>query len=178
MGQKLPLEKEIEIAAKAGYDAIEPWVSKIAEHQKNVGPLKDLAKKIVDLGLIIPDAIGFAPWIVDDDAKRAAGLEQAKHDMDLVRQIGGNHIAAPPAGATDVQITDLLKIAERYRALIDIGQSIGVIPQLEVWGFSKTLSRLGEAAEVAIESGHPDACILADIYHLRKGRSGFAGLAL
>ena len=176
MGQKLTLAQEVEIAAKAGYDAIEPWVPKIADYEKAGGSLKDIAKKIADLGLIVPDAIGFAPWIVDDAAKRAAGLEQAKHDMDLVRQIGGTHIAAPPAGATDVHMTDLLVIAERYRALIEIGHSIGILPQLEVWGFSKTLSRLGEVAEVAIESGHPDACILADIYHLRKGKSGFAGL--
>ena len=46
----------------------------------------------------------------------------------------------------------------------------------EVWGFSKSLSRLGETALVAIESGHPSACILADVYHLYKGGSGFAGL--
>src|SRR5262249_29801269 len=49
-------------------------------------------------------------------------------------------------------------------------------PQVEVWGFSKTLSRLGECALVAIESGHRNACVLADVYHLHKGGSGFDGL--
>ena len=34
-------------------------------------------------------AIGFAQWLVEDDKARAKGLEQAKRDMDLVRQIGG-----------------------------------------------------------------------------------------
>jgi sugar phosphate isomerase/epimerase len=29
---------------------------------------------------------------------------------------------------------------------------------------------------VAIESGHPNACILVDVYHLHKGGSGFTGL--
>ena len=52
------------------------------------------------------------------------------------------------------------------------------MPECEVWGFSKALSRLGETAFVAIESAHPDATILPDIYHLFKGGSGFDGLRL
>jgi sugar phosphate isomerase/epimerase len=71
-----------------------------------------------------------------------------------------------------------LTVAQRYRALLDIGDRIGVVPQVEVWGFSKTLGRLGEAALVAIESGHKDACILPDVYHLYKGGSGFTGVNL
>src|SRR5436190_6993688 len=69
-----------------------------------------------------------------------------------------------------------MQAAERYRALCEVGQKIGVVPQVEVWGFSKVLSRLGESALVAIESAHPQACILADVYHLHKGGSGFGGL--
>ena len=47
-----------------------------------------------------------------------------------------------------------------------------------MWGFSTTLGRLGEAAQVAIDSGHSQACILADVYHLYKGGSSFEGLRL
>ena len=47
-----------------------------------------------------------------------------------------------------------------------------------MWGFSTSLSRLGESAQVAIECGHPKACVLADVYHLHKGGSGFTGLKL
>jgi sugar phosphate isomerase/epimerase len=38
--------------------------------------------------------------------------------------------------------------------------------------------RLRPTAFVAIESGHPHACILADVYHLYKGASEFGGLRL
>ena len=47
-----------------------------------------------------------------------------------------------------------------------------------MWGFSKTLSKLGETVLVAMESGHPKACVLPDIYHLYKGGSGFDGLKM
>jgi sugar phosphate isomerase/epimerase len=55
---------------------------------------------------------------------------------------------------------------------------MGVVPQVELWGFSKALGRLGEVALVAIESGHPRACILADVYHLYKGGSDFGSIRL
>ena len=55
---------------------------------------------------------------------------------------------------------------------------MGVTPQVELWGFSKNLHRLGQAMFVAIESGHPKACLLPDIYHIYKGGSSFHGLKL
>ncbi len=178
MGQKLPLAEQIDVAAKAGYDAFEPWVRDLEEHARSGKSLKDAAKRVKDAGLTVESAIGFAPWIVDDDAKRKQGLEQAKRDMDLVRQLGGARLAAPPVGATERAGMSLAVIAERYRALCEAGDGVGVVPQVELWGFSKTLSHLGETALVAIDSLHPRACVLADVYHLHKGGSGFGGLKL
>jgi len=177
-GQKLSLVEEIEIASRCGYQAIEPWIRELDQYVKDGGNLKDLNKRIADSGLTVESSIGFAEWIVDDDARRKKGLEQAKRDMDMVRQIGGKRLAAPPAGATDRTDMSLLKIAERYAELFDAGAKIGVTPMVEVWGFSKTLNRLGEALMVAVESGRSGACVLADIYHLYKGGSGFTGLPL
>jgi 2-keto-myo-inositol isomerase len=177
-GQKLSIVEEIDIVSQAGYQAIEPWINEIEAYVKQGGSLPDLKKRIIDCGLTVESAIGFAEWIVDDDARRAKGLEQARRDMDLVQQIGGKRIAAPAAGATDVANIDYLKVAERYRALLALGDHFGVVPQVEVWGFSKTLTRLGQAAMVAIESGHPQACVLPDVYHLYKGGSDFTGLKL
>lgn len=177
-GQNIPIADEVALAAKAGYQAIEPWIGELETYVKNGGDLRDLGKRIADAGLRVPSAIGFAEWIVDDEAKRKRGLEDARRAMDMVRQIGGTRLAAPPVGATNQTDLSLLRAAERYRELLEIGGRIGVVPQVEVWGFSKSLSRLGECAMVAIEAGHPQACILADVYHLQKGGSGFEGVKL
>jgi sugar phosphate isomerase/epimerase len=188
-GKSRPLVELIDIAAKAGYDAIEPWISEINDHVTAGGTLADLRKRIEQAGLKVPDAIGFAEWIVEDEGRRKRGLEQAKRDMDVVRQIGGKRLAAPPVGATGGQskrddpkftapIIDLVAAADRYRALLELGKSMGVTPVVEVWGFSKTLSRLGETLLVAAECGHPEGCVLPDVYHLYKGGSDFAGLSL
>jgi 2-keto-myo-inositol isomerase len=177
-GQKLGIEKEIQIAGAAGYDAIEPWISSIDEYVKAGGKPADLKEQIADLGMTVESAIGFSEWLAEDDAHRAKGLEQAKRDMDLVAQIGGKRMAAPPAGATDVVNMNMLKAAERYRALLEIGDQFGVVPELELWSFPKSLGRLSECVEVAVQCGHPRACILNDIFHLYKSGSDYNGLAV
>ncbi len=177
-GQKLSIVEEVALAAKAGYHGIEPWISELERHVNGGGNLPDLGKRIRDAGLRVESAIGFCEWIVDDENRRKKALEKAKHEMDMVRQIGGTRIAAPPVGATRQKDLSLLRAAERYRALAEVGAKCGVVPQVEVWGFSTTLGRLGECALVAIESGHPQACIMPDVYHLYKGGSGFSGLRL
>ena len=177
-GQKLPVEEIAKLAAKAGYQGIEPWITELQDYTKRGGHLKDLGKLLADLGLKVESAIGFAKWIVDDELERQKGLDEAKRDMEMVAAVGGKRIAAPPAGATDKHMAELGVIADRYRALAELGAKFGLVPEAEVWGFSKTMSRLGEAVLVAMESGHPRACVLPDVFHLYKGGSGYGGLRL
>lgn len=171
-GYKLPLSQLVQIAQVAGFDAIEPWIDELQAHQDAGGSLQELGAQIRDAGLSVQGAIGFAPWITGD----ADALEEARRDMELVARIGGHLIAAPPMGAVDAKITDLNLIAQRYGALCEIGREVGVRPLVEVWGFSQTLSKLGEAAFVAVESGAANAGVLADVYHLYKGGSPLQGL--
>jgi sugar phosphate isomerase/epimerase len=178
MGYKLGIADEIEIAAKAGYQAVEPWVRSIEAYASQGGSLADLGKRIVDLGLTVESAISFAQWIVDDPAQRTRGMEQVKREMDLVARIGGTRIAAPPSGANKGAELPLARITERYRALLELGDQMGVVPQLEIWGFSLNLQRLAQAAFVIIDAGHPKACLLPDVFQLYKGGSGFTGLRL
>ncbi len=188
-GKSRPIAELIDIAAKAGYDAIEPWTQEIDAYLKTGGTLKELRKRIEQAGLKVPDVIGFAEWIVEDEARRKKGLEMAKRDMGWAAELGCPRIAAPPVGATGGQskrddpkftqpIIDPIAAADRYRALLDLGKTMSVTPIVEIWGFSKTLRRLGEAFCVAAECGDGKACILPDIYHLYKGGSDFAGLGL
>ncbi len=174
-GQKLPLEEEVGIAAKAGYNAIEPWIEEIQRFKSGGGNLADLKKRIADLGLVVPSAIGFADWINDDATRRAAGLEQWKRDAEMVASLGGIRMAAPPSGAYNA-VVDLRRVADRYRKLLELSVPLGIVPELEMWGGSKTLSRMSEIAFVLVETGHPDACGLLDVFHVFKGGSEFSGV--
>jgi 2-keto-myo-inositol isomerase len=177
-GHKLGIVKEIQIAAQAGYEGLEPWIDSLAEYVHSGGKLAELKQRISDAGLTVEDAIAFPQWLVEDDARRSNGLEQAKREMEMVSQIGGQRIAAPPAGATGLPKLELGKAAERYRVLLEAGEQFGLVPQLELWGFSRNLNRLGECVCVAMESGHHNACVLADVFHLYKSGSDFHGLQM
>ncbi len=172
--QKLPIVEVVDIAAKAGYQAIEVWVDELERHVKSGGTLKDLNKRIRDHGLAVTGAIAFYEWMVDDDARRATGFAKAKRYMAQLGEIGTTHLAAPPCG--DVKNVDLLRAAERYRELIEMGQAFNVVPAIEIWGPAKNLHRLGQAVLVALEAHHPSACILPDVYHLYKGGSGLSDI--
>jgi len=177
-GQKLPLVKVLEIAARAGYQGVEPWVSEIEDYVKSGGNLSDLRKRIADLGLSVESVIGFAEWIVDDEARRAKGLEEARRIGGMTLEIGGTRLAAPPAGVSEKDQLDLPTMAVRYRALLELCAQQGVTPQLELWGFARVLSKLSEVAYVAIAADHPRACILADSYHLFKGGTPYENVRL
>lgn len=177
-GQNVGFLDEIEIAAKAGYDGIEIWIRGIQKYLDEGGNLRDLKKYIDDLGIKVENAIGFAQWIVDDEATRKAGTEQLKREMDMLAQIGCPRIAAPPAGATSEPGLDLMKAGERYRTILEIGEKTGVTPQLEIWGPSANLHHISQAAFVATAANHPNACILPDVYHLFRGGSGYHSLKL
>lgn len=176
--QKLSLSEEIEVASRCGYQAIEPWAGELDKYVQDGGSLKDLGKRVRDNGLTVESCIAFVEWIVDDEGRRKKGLEEARRIMGMLQQVGGKRLAAPPAGATKQTDLPLLRAAERYGDLMHLGAKMGVTPMAEVWGFSKTLSRLGEALFIAAECGRSGGCVLPDVFHLYKGGSGFTGLSV
>src|SRR5262249_60845840 len=115
---------------------MEPWIDELERYASAGGSLEDLGKRFRDAGISVESAIGFFDWVVDDQERRRKGLESARRAMDLLRRLGGKRLAAPPVGATDQRMPDMLPIAERYRTLLEIGDQLGVVPQVEVWGCS------------------------------------------
>ena len=176
-GQNLPLDKQIEVASKAGYQGIEPWLRDVDKFSQSGGSLKDMGKKCRDLGLVVESAIGFPEWVVNDDARRSRSIETLKKDLDGLKDLGCRRLAAPPSGATKSTDIPLATAAERFAMLAKVVSQFGLTPMVEVWGFSTFLNRLGDAAYIAAECRQTSA-ILADIYHLYKGGSGFGGLGL
>ena len=173
-GQKLPLPEMIEIAARAGYDGIEPWIMEIEAYLQTGKTLEDLRKHLTDAGIIAVDAIGFAPWMAQDSEKSKGGFAQMEKEMGMLSELECKRIAAPAIG-TDNPI-DLLIAGEKYAQLLDLGRKTGVMPQLEFWGAYPQFHHLGQALAVAAAANDSDAKILADIYHLFRGGSGFEGL--
>jgi 2-keto-myo-inositol isomerase len=176
-GQKLGVEKYIDIAAKAGYDYIELWIGDIKAYLNNGRSLDSLKKLLDDNKMPVANAIGFAPWMVADDEKRKAGFQQMREEMEIMAALGCSRIAASAAGVTETMEMDLIKIGERYAELLALGKKTGVTPQLEFWGASRFF-HIGQALMAAAASHHSGVRILADVYHLFRGNSGFESLKM
>lgn len=177
-GQKSGLKKYLEIAAQAGYDSAEVWVQDVKDYKTRGGSMQVLKKFLDDSHLTIADAIGFAPWMVDDEQQRKVGFEQMKQEMELMAELGCTRIAAPSAGVKPNVPLDLVKVGERYKQLLDLGRQTGVMPLLEFWGSSPVFYSMGQALMAAAAANDPDVKILPDVYHLFRGNSGFECLKM
>lgn len=177
-GQNLGFVKELEVASKAGFTAVEIWMRTLQVYLDSGGTIKEAAKILKDLGLTVEDGMSFTQWVVDEEDTRAKAIETLKKEMDLLAVLGCKRIAAPPSGFNGKPGLNLDKAAERYAAILDIGDQTGVIPQLEIWGSSQNLSQLSEALYVAAKSGHPSAKILLDVYHLYRGGTSVDALRI
>jgi len=177
-GQKSGLLQYIDIAAKAGYDGIELWISDVKDYIDKGNTIASLRKHITDSKITVENAIGFAQWLVDDEKVSSAAFEQMKSEMLLMAELGCNRIAASPAGLKQKNDLNLNLAGEKYKKLIELGRETGVMPQLEFWGSSGTLFQLSQALFIAAAANDPDVKILADVYHLFRGNSGFNGLKM
>ena len=171
--QKTGLKNSIEIGAKAGYDSLELWVMDVKAYKDGDNSIKALKKFINDNKITIEDAIGFAPWMVDEGKQRQAGFSQMKEEMELMAELGCARIAAPAAGVKPDVPLDLFKVGERYQMLLELGRKTGVMPQLEFWGPSPVFYHFGQALMAAAAANDPDVKILPDVYHLFRGGSGY-----
>lgn len=177
-GFKLSLEDQIEVAAKAGYEAIEPWTRDITRFLENGGKLAELRKRIEGHGFAVPVCDAFYSWIVDDETLRRQGIEQMKREMEYCRAIGATRMTATCVGATEHRLDDFKTLGERYRTILEVGEKSGVIPQLEMWAGKQTLNCLADLYAVALHSGSASAEFLLDVFHLYKSGSSFESLSL
>jgi 2-keto-myo-inositol isomerase len=170
-GQKLGFVKELEIAAKAGYHSVEIWIDTLNEYLATGGSIKEVRTRLHDLGLQVENCISFNQWAVDDEATRKAAMENMKKEMGMMAEIGCKRIAATGKGLPPDPAITLDTLAERYSQVLELGESMHVLPILELWGFQKKLSKLDEVVYIAMQTGNKSANILLDIFHLYRGKT-------
>lgn len=163
----LSADQQIDIAIDAGYDAIELWMGDIYKYVETGNSLSELAKKMSDGNLEYSNTIAFQRWCSSDRIVRRQALENIKHEMDIIKILGGKAYAAPPYKIESG--TSLEDIAYFFSELVRLGRSMGIEPYLEFWGHSPILNSLEDAHEVLKKSSEKAVKVLADTYHIYKG---------
>jgi sugar phosphate isomerase/epimerase len=169
-------EEKIRAAAEAGFDGIELWLNDLDAYEKSGGSVEDLGRRARDSGLALPNVIGIFGAMPPADDDKAKAMDGIRRSMERAARLGAKHIAA--VASPDRPDIDLLWAAGRYRELIDIGRNLGVTVAIEFLGFAKGVHTLGQAALIAMEADRPEACIVADTFHMYRGGSAFGGVRL
>lgn len=169
----LSVKDQIRVAAQAGFSGIELWVRDLVAYVGHGGNIADIKAVAEDSGIQVVNGIAFFKWTDDNPKIRAAALEEARFEMDLLLQVGCDAVAAPPTGS--INGLDISSIGSNFAELLILGRSLGVEPILEFWGHSKVLHTIAQAADVLAEA---EACssltgttMLLDLFHMYKGGS-------
>lgn len=168
MAYQLPVDAQIEKVAAAGFDGIELWMRDIMTYLEKGGTTQALKEKLEKGNLKLENIIGFSEWCSDDPDKRRKAIEQLREEMKIIKELGGEHIAAPVMGISNLEPSNMGEYAERYRAILDLEEETGVIPVIELWGMG-ALHKISDCSQIVIASGHPKATMLLDCYHVHRG---------
>ena len=168
MAYKLPVDVQIEKVAAAGFDGIELWMRDIMAYLDQGGNTQSLKRKLEEGNLKLENIIGFSEWCSDEPEKRKKAINQLREEMNIIKELGGSHIAAPIMGLSKLEPSKMQEYADRYKAILDLEEETGVIPVLELWGMG-ALHKISDCAQIVIATGHPKASILLDFYHVHRG---------
>ena len=168
MAYRLPVDEQIDLVGKAGFDGIELWMRDIKEYVDGGGKLSFLKESLKAHDLILENIIAFSEWCSDDDTTRTEALELMRSEMEMVATMGGQYFAAPVQGIDNIDPMKYDSYAERYRAVLEVGDETGVVPVIELWGMG-ALYKVSDCAKIVIDSRHPKATMLLDFYHVYRG---------
>lgn len=170
------LKDKVKIAAKAGFDAIEPWDGELQKFEADGGNLKDLGKEIKDRGLFVPSVIGLWNAIPPTQDLWEKSLVDTRNRMRMASAIGAEHVQTIPN--TIGENYNQKWAADRYRDIIEIGiKEYNIKPAL-VFVKYFPIKTMGQAAGIAMDANHPQAKIIPDAYHMYISEGGFEGIKL
>ena len=160
-----PILEKIAVAGETGYSAIELWHDDIDAFLQQGGRLADIRKTLEDHNLSVPSTIYVNGWFETTGEAHRQALDECKRRLSQAADLGAMHtIAAPPAGNADHELG-----AKNYRELLEIGIQMGVRPALEYLGFVDEFNSIADAVDVIEKSGHPQATIVHDPFHIFRG---------
>lgn len=168
-----PVARQIEVAAKAGYGAIELWFDDVDRHIATGATLDDLRHALDHHGLAVPTMIYLGGWFDADDSAWPTVRAECERRLFQAAAIGARHvIAGPPGGSASLELG-----ARRYRELLGIGDRIGTWPAMEFLGFVDQFNTIESALGVLELAGHPAGTTVLDPFHVFRGGGAVDSIA-
>jgi sugar phosphate isomerase/epimerase len=165
-----PVARQIEVAALAGYGAIELWFDDVDAHVEAGGTIAGLRAMLDARGLVVPTVIYLGGWFDATDADWPRIKAECGVRLEQAAQLGSNHvIAGPSMGRADAAVG-----ARHYRELLELD---GARAAMEFLGFVEQFNTIESALEVVELADHPDGTVVVDPFHIFRGGGSVEGLA-
>ncbi|MFO0951414.1 MAG: sugar phosphate isomerase/epimerase family protein [Isosphaeraceae bacterium] len=165
---------KIELAGRAGYQAIEPWNDEVTEYLERGGSMPSLKRALADASVEVVSVIALHGWVTAEGDERRKVLDDCRRRMDQAAALGSPYIVASPPH----EVVDLGLAAQRFGELLDLGRKAGVTPTMEFLGFVDGVKSVASALEIADRCGHPGATVVADVFHMIRGGGSVDDLLL
>ena len=160
-----PILQQIEVAAAAGYGAIELWFSDLDEALHSGTTLERVRGALDANGIVAATLIYLCDWFEAAASDWPKTLAECRHRLEQAAALGAKHgIASPPAGTADIGMG-----ARRYCKLLEAGVQLGTLPAMEFLGFVQQFNTIESALEVIERAGHPAGTIVIDPFHIFRG---------
>lgn len=160
-----PLLKKIEVAARAGYEAIEPWNAEVDEYLAQGGTLLKLKQTLDDSGLKVVSMIALGDWVTTEGPAFDQAIDECRRRMEQAAALGSPTIVASPPD----EVVDLKHAADRFSVLLRVAREVGITPSMEFLGFVKGIKNVDSAVTIVRNSSDPSAPIVADVFHMIRG---------
>jgi len=169
-----PLLEKIRVAKRAGYQAIEPWNDEIDAYLEQGGTITELKNALADSDLKVVSVIALHSWATTEGDAYLKALEECRRRMEQAAHLSSPYIVASPPQ----EVVDLERTTARFKELMSIGRSFGVIPTMEFLGFVDGIKSVASAWAIAEGTGDSGATVVADVFHMIRGGGSIDDLLL
>lgn len=171
------IAEKVSIAAETGYDGIEMWEGELNDYEEAGGDLKELGRRIRDLGMDVPNVIALWEAIPPTQEEWLTREEDHRRRFRQASDVGATYIQTVLTPAREWQEYDLNFAAEKYHELLEMGiNDYNVIPAIKFLQFLPHVQKIGQASAIALNADHPEAKISVDVFHMYSGGSGWNAL--
>jgi 2-keto-myo-inositol isomerase len=160
-----PLLTKIEIAGKAGYQALEPWNDEITAYLEQGGSVAELKSALAGAGLKVKSVIALHGWITAEGAEYERVLDDCRRRMAQAAELESPYIVASPPQ----EVVDIGHARDRFAELFALGSKLGVLPSMEFLGFVAGIKNVASAWAIASGVADPRATVVADVFHMIRG---------
>ena len=169
LASEIPLDEKVELAAGAGFDAIEPWDRELGVYEKAGGSLEKLGERIKELGLFVPSVIGLWGVLANSEEDFEKRIGEHRNRLRMVKAIGAAHVQCIP----DFKYKDDFNLesgAACYARISEIAQKdYGLKTGIIFLNAVGNLKTVADAVKLGMKSGWKDVKIIPDSYHNYHG---------